>query len=123
MIYLTGFSQALARLDDTTHFHYHRLRFYNITASSSISQSRHQQPESKDTSPEHRYRLPPGLVIEVNPLVINKTRFSGLGFSKVAPGLWRLIDTETGAAIGAQYARKDELLADLAAFAKERGFE
>ena len=59
---------------------------------------------------------------EINPLIINKTRFAGLGFTKVAPGLWRFIDTETNSVIGAQYHRKDELLADLGNFASERGF-
>lgn len=53
---------------------------------------------------------------------LNKTRFAGLGFGKVCNGCWMFIDTDTGAQIGAQYARKDELLADVSAFAAERGF-
>lgn len=53
---------------------------------------------------------------------INKTRFAGLGFANIARGLWMFIDLETGAQIGPQYARKDELLADIGNFASERGF-
>ena len=59
---------------------------------------------------------------EINALRINKTRFNGLGFANIARGRWMFIDTDTGAQIGAHYARKDELLADLSVFAAERGF-
>jgi len=61
-------------------------------------------------------------VIELNPVRVNRTRFPGLGFAQHARSLWRFIDLETGCAIGAQYRRKDELLADLSTFAEERGF-
>jgi len=58
----------------------------------------------------------------INEIRINTTRFNGLGFAQIARGLWMFIDTSTGAQIGAQYRRKDELLGDLSAFAAERGF-
>lgn len=58
----------------------------------------------------------------INEIRINKTRFDGLGFAQIARGLWMFIDTSTDAQIGAQYRRKDELLADLTSFAAERGF-
>ena len=53
---------------------------------------------------------------------INRTRFSGLGFAQIARGLWMFIDIDTDAQIGPQYARKDELLAEVRTFAEERGF-
>jgi predicted membrane protein len=52
---------------------------------------------------------------------INKTRFKEIGFTKVAPGLWRFVDLETGATVGPHYARKDELLADLTRYATDYG--
>lgn len=54
-------------------------------------------------------------------LLVYKTRFSELGFAKVAPGLWRIIALEDGCAVGPHYARKDELLADLTRYAIEYG--
>ena len=60
---------------------------------------------------------------ELNPMVINKTRFVGMGFAHVAPGLWRFVDMETGQCVGAHYKRKDELLADLTRYATEYGCE
>jgi len=54
---------------------------------------------------------------------VNKTRFADLGFSQIERGCWMFIDLETDAQIGPQYARKDELLADLSNFAAERGFQ
>jgi hypothetical protein len=59
---------------------------------------------------------------QINPLKLSQTRFPGLGYSCIARGLWMFIDTDTGAQIGAQYPTKAELLADLRAFAEERGF-
>jgi len=53
---------------------------------------------------------------------VHKTRFNGLGYAKICPGIWMFIDTETDAQIGYQYASKDELLSDLRAFAEGRGF-
>jgi hypothetical protein len=61
------------------------------------------------------------MTIETQSPPVNKTRFKEIGFMKVAPGLWRFVDLETGCTIGAHYARKDELLADLARYATEYG--
>jgi hypothetical protein len=60
--------------------------------------------------------------MEVNPLKISQTRFSGLGYACIARGCWMFIDMDGEAQIGAQYPTKAELLADLSAFAAERGF-
>ena len=35
---------------------------------------------------------------------VHKTRFSGLGYAKICPGIWMFIDTETDAQIGYQGA-------------------
>ena len=51
------------------------------------------------------------------------TRFKGLGYAKITRNVWMCIDLETGAQIGPHYRSKGELLADLGAFARERGFE
>lgn len=56
-----------------------------------------------------------------NEMTVNKTRFIGMGFAKVASGLWRFVDTDTGNCVGPQYRRKDELLADLTRYATEYG--
>lgn len=50
------------------------------------------------------------------------TRFAGLGYMRQDRALWRFVDTETGATIGALYRTKAELMADLSTFAAERGF-
>lgn len=50
------------------------------------------------------------------------TRYAGLGYRKDAPNLWRFVDRETNASIGAQYRTRVELLADVERFASERGF-
>ena len=51
------------------------------------------------------------------------TRYTELGYAKHAPGLWRIIATDTGSAIGPHYAGKAELLADLSRYAKDYGCE
>jgi hypothetical protein len=60
--------------------------------------------------------------MEINPLKISKTRFSGLGYSSIARGVWMFMDLDGNAQIGPQYPTKAELLADLYRFASERGF-
>lgn len=60
--------------------------------------------------------------MEINPIKASSTRFAGLQFAKITDGLWMFIDADGGAQIGPQYARKEELLADLQRFAEERGF-
>ena len=50
------------------------------------------------------------------------TRFSGLGFTKIAPSHWQFIDLESGSQIGPRYASKAELLADLSDYAQRAGF-
>ena len=49
------------------------------------------------------------------------TRYAELAYAKHAANLWRIIDAETGAAIGPHYATKAELLGDLARYAKDYG--
>lgn len=51
------------------------------------------------------------------------TRYDGLGFEKHAPNLWRIIDTNTHAAVGPHYRSRAELLADLDRYAREYGAE
>lgn len=51
------------------------------------------------------------------------TRFSELAYTKTGPALWRIVDADTGAAIGPLYASKMELLADLPRYAKDYGCE
>ncbi len=48
------------------------------------------------------------------------TRYAELQYEQHARNLWRIIDAETGAAIGPLYRTKGELLADLPAFYAER---
>lgn len=52
---------------------------------------------------------------------MNPTRFKELGYVKVAPGLWRIVSREDGAAIGPHYPSKAELMADLERYAIEYG--
>ncbi len=52
---------------------------------------------------------------------MRKTRFKELGYAKHAPNLWRILDSDTGAAIGPHYRTKAELLADLERYAREYG--
>jgi hypothetical protein len=49
------------------------------------------------------------------------TRYAELGYRKVLPTLWRIVDMATGAEIGPHYRTKAELLADLARYAKDFG--
>jgi len=49
------------------------------------------------------------------------TRLPELSYEKHAAGLWRIIATDTGQAIGPHYASKAELLADLERYAREYG--
>jgi hypothetical protein len=52
---------------------------------------------------------------------IYKTRFATLGFTKLEPGLWRImaLDDKEPAAVGPLYASKAELLGDLTRYARE----
>lgn len=52
---------------------------------------------------------------------VRETRFKELGFIKMAPDLWRIVDTETGAVMGPQYKSRSELLCDLERYAREYG--
>lgn len=61
-----------------------------------------------------------------------ETRFSMLGVSKCAPGLWRFVslDWEGGgtkpdapSAIGPQYRTKGEAVSDLDRYARENGYD
>ena len=58
---------------------------------------------------------------EINPRTTRPTRYPELGYQKVAPGLWRFVDLETGSTVGPQFKTKAELLADLARYATEYG--
>lgn len=49
------------------------------------------------------------------------TRFLELAYANHGRGLWRIIATDTGQAIGPHYATKAELLADLNRYATEYG--
>lgn len=53
----------------------------------------------------------------IGPPPARLTRFAGLGYRQDGPGLWRFVDMETGATVGAHYRTKGELFGDLAAFA------
>ena len=52
-----------------------------------------------------------------------RTRFTELDYSRHAQGLWRVIATDTGQAIGPHYASKAELLTDLTRYATDYGCE
>lgn len=52
---------------------------------------------------------------------IYPTRYPELGYAQHGPNLWRIIDMETGAAIGPHYKSKTELLADLDRYARVFG--
>lgn len=47
------------------------------------------------------------------------TRFEELGYVQQARGLWRFVAMEDNRVVGPQYRTKAELLADLAAYARE----
>lgn len=49
------------------------------------------------------------------------TRYPSLGYWQAAPNLWRIVDRESGAEIGAHYRTKAELLADLENVARSYG--
>ena len=49
---------------------------------------------------------------------IRPTRYPDLGYMEHG-GIWRIVTTEDGAAVGPQYATKAELLADLDRYAAE----
>lgn len=48
------------------------------------------------------------------------TRYAEFGYRQDADRIWRVIDAETGAAIGPYYRTKVELLVDLDGFARGR---
>jgi len=50
-----------------------------------------------------------------------RTRYAELAYEQHARDLWRIIDTETGAAVGPQYKSRAELLADLNRYARVYG--
>jgi hypothetical protein len=50
---------------------------------------------------------------------VYKTRFPELSYMKHAADLWRVIDTETGCAVGQHYRTRIELLSDLDRYASE----
>ena len=54
-----------------------------------------------------------------------RTRYKLLGYQRQGgrhDGRWRVIDLQTGAAIGPQYVYRSELLADLDRFAEVYGY-
>jgi hypothetical protein len=55
----------------------------------------------------------------------HKTRFTELGYWQIEPGCWQCVDLtgDRPAQVGYQYATKDELLANLEAYATEYGCE
>jgi hypothetical protein len=55
----------------------------------------------------------------LNASTYRPTRFAGLGYEKHGHGLWRMIDTSTGNAVGYHYETKAELLADLERYARK----
>lgn len=57
-------------------------------------------------------------------MTIHKTRIAGLGYVKVSPTLWRVVDlhegeTDTPRTVGPLYRTKQELLADFDRYSKE----
>ena len=52
---------------------------------------------------------------------IRLTRYPELGYRCNAPGLWRIVDKDTGASVGPLYRSKGELLADLNRYATAYG--
>lgn len=52
-----------------------------------------------------------------------RTRFDELQFARIAPGVWRIVDAETGHVVGPHYGSRAELLADLERFAAFFGCE
>lgn len=60
---------------------------------------------------------------------IHRTRYDVLGYAKVCRGLWRFVDLTDGVNsdlpkfIGEFYRTKDELLSDIARYAKMYGCE
>ena len=52
---------------------------------------------------------------------MNTTRFPELSYERQSHGLWRIVDSADGSAIGPQYRTKAELLADLPRFADNYG--
>ena len=51
----------------------------------------------------------------------SKTRFPELGYADTGHGVWRIIDTDGGCAVGPFYATKAELLANLESYAVDFG--
>jgi hypothetical protein len=54
---------------------------------------------------------------------IKATRFPSLGYTCEAAKQWTIVDKQTSSPIGPKYTSKEELLADLPAFAEERGYD
>lgn len=63
-----------------------------------------------------------------NKIAVRPTQFAGLGYANTNPAgrpLWRVIDKHDAgreAAVGPQYTTRQELLADLPAYAKQWGY-
>jgi hypothetical protein len=53
---------------------------------------------------------------------MRSTRFSSLGYKKIARAGWLIYDLTTGGQIGSYYSSQIELLSDLERFAAERGY-
>ncbi len=70
-----------------------------------------------------RYHIPATRVFTFGPPDPRPTRYKELGFAQHAPGLWRIIDMSTNAAVGAMYRTKAELMGDLDRYAKDFGCE
>jgi hypothetical protein len=67
-------------------------------------------------------QTPAPVLISGNP-IIHKTRFKELGYWKLGPGCWSVVDLNDGEPrqIGTKYATEKELLANLEAYATEYG--
>ena len=48
---------------------------------------------------------------------IHPTRYPELGYTRVAPGVWRIVDTSTSRVVGPTYRTRLELLMDLQRYA------
>lgn len=50
---------------------------------------------------------------------MHATRFTELGYRNEMPGLWRFVDTASGASVGRHYPTKEALLGDIDRYAHE----
>ena len=56
-------------------------------------------------------------------MTYQKTRYGELGYTKLAPGMWTFVATDTGAQVGTMYRTKSEMLADLHRYATSWGID